>query len=202
MLQSFNKKLITGVLLLSTFTSLAFKFEDDVINYFGISKDITFSNLVYKLAWSSHPNLQYYKQEYVPDGENVNRFHNMVLVDFIQRDIPVMDVVASQVNVLEKRKKTDINCRYALVNNKDSSEYILDFMMSEVSGSNINILEWNAYHYKIYTDKAGHKGVLLFGVSHRAYNEEAAPFLTELDEYRDKHRKALIKFPLPQIQLK
>jgi hypothetical protein len=202
MTQSHKLNFIISLLSLSIFLSLACKFEDEVTNYLGTDNNITFGNIKYKLAWSSHPNAQYYKQEYVPEGDNVSKFHNMIMLDFIQRDIPVLDAVTSQINILEKRKKNDINCHYQLIHNADSSEYILDFLMSDISGSVINIVEWNAYRYKAYTDKAGHKGVLLFGVSNRAYDKEAAAFFTSLNEFRDKHKKALIKFTIPEIQLK
>jgi hypothetical protein len=73
--------------------------------------------------------------------------------------------------------------------------------MSEGSGDKLDIVEWNAYRYKPYTDKAGHKGVLLFGISHRAYIEEIIPFLKSLKEYKSGQMRGLIAYPMPEIQL-
>jgi hypothetical protein len=182
--------------------SLACSLLGDVVNYYGISETITFSKMNYNLAWSSHPNTQYYKQEYIPQGNNIERYNDMIIIDFIQRDIPVIDALVPQLNKLEQRKKTDEICKYELIHSPDSSEYILDFLISESNGSAIKIVEWNAYHYKSYTDKFGHKGILLFGISHRSYELEAIAFLKSLKGYRDEHRKNLIQYPIPEIQIK
>ena len=182
--------------------SLAFKFKEEVINYFGTNKEIAFSQKTYKLSWSSHPNATYYKQEYIPNGDKADTFNDMILIDFIQRDMPVAEVVKAQVTMLNERKKTDKVCNYTLTNSANGSEYILDFVMSEGSGQTLKIVEWNAYRYKAYTDKQGHKGVLLFGVSHRSYDSKASSFLKSLKEYRVEHRKALISYPMPNIQIK
>lgn len=200
----YSKNSIFSIATLATllFISLAFKFKDEVINYFGTSKEITFSKKTYKLSWSSHPNATYYKQEYIPDGDKADTFNDMILIDFIQRDIPVAEVVKAQVTMLNERKKTDNICNYQLINSANGSEYILDFAMSESSGPTLNIVEWNAYRYKAYIDKQGHKGVLLFGISHRSYGSKASSFLKSLKEYRVEHQKALISYPMPNIQIK
>jgi len=173
---------------------------DDVINYFGIQETLSFNSLDYKLAWSSHPTAIYYKHEYVPAGDTVEHFHDMVLIDFMQADISLKDAVTAEINTLKERKKTDIVCNYQLQRKTD--EYILDFIMSEGNGQKLSVVEWNAYHYGSYTDKNGHKGVLLFGVSHRAYDDQIMPFMHSLGVYRNNVLKVLSKYTIPEIQIK
>ena len=62
-------------------------------------------------------------------------------------------------------------------------ETMLDFLLTANSpdGKKIAIIERNVYRYKKIKDKSGHKGVLLFGVSTRAYNKDASNFLTDLE---------------------
>src|ERR1700739_4706208 len=100
---------------LSFFTIIAFmslagftsKPNDEVVNYFGIPASLDFGKLTYTLSWSSHPNDVYYKQEYIPKGNSVERYKDMVLIDFMITDLTVQQVVARQTDMLKERKKTD-----------------------------------------------------------------------------------------------
>ena len=175
---------------------------DDIVNYYNTPIDLAFNNLNYKLSWSAHPNASYYKQEYVAMGQTAEHFNDMILIDFLITDMDVKDVAQSQIVMLLERKKTDMVCNYQVVKNEQTGDYILDFVMSEGSGDRINIVEWNAYHYKPYTDKAGHKGVLLLGVSHRAYADDTMKFLRSLKNYRTETMKKLSVYPVPEIQVK
>lgn len=197
-----NKFLLTPILASMVVALISFtnKQNSDVVNYYSISPTIVYDNTDYNLAWSAHPNESYYKHEYVPRSESVENFHHMILLDFIQQDIPVRTAVESQVKRLIERKKSDDVCNYSLRENY--GEYILDFVMSESSDSDIRIVEWSAYHYKPYTDKAGHKGVLLFGISRRAYKYGVISFLKSLKDLRNSQLTALSQYPIPDIQVK
>ena len=190
------------VLILLSIVSFTEKIKSDIVDYYDISQSIDFNGLKYRLSWSSHPNNQYYKQEYIPQGNSISKFEDMVVIDFLRSDITLLNAVQAQIKILTDRKKTDAVCNYNLVNSPDGKEYILDFLMSEGDSNGISILEWNAYHYKVYVDKAGHKGVLLFGVSHRAYDDKVQTFLASLKTYRDTYTNALIGYSMPEIQVK
>jgi hypothetical protein len=190
--------LIVSVAILSGFITKQDK--QDVPDYYGIPT-LSFNNLNYKLAWSAHPNDKYYKHEYVPSGEKVDHFNNMIVIDFIETEMHVKDAVAAQVNNITERKKTDAVCNYQILK-KSNDDFILDFIMSENTNRTVTIIEWNAYHYIQYTDKNGHKGILLFGISHRAYDDLATPFLKTLGTFRNNNLKALGTYNMPEIQIK
>jgi len=196
-------KYLNALLLLPLLVigQLNFKPASDVVNYYGTPADITFNNTKFTLAWSSHPNDIYYKQEYVTRRDVVERYNDMVLVDFIVTDLGAKDAAQAQVNTILERKKTDQVCNYQIIKNEQTGEYILDFVMSESSDDYVNLVEWNGYHYKPYTDKAGHKGVLLFGISHRAYGDDTMGFLRNLKTYRGDVLKKLMAYPMPEIQI-
>lgn len=175
---------------------------DETINYYNTPTVIAFNDLNYKLSWSAHPNNSYYKQEYAAVGETAEHFNDMILIDFLITELDVKDVAQSQIAMLLARKKTDNVCNYQVMKNEQTGDYILDFVMSEESSNRINIIEWNGYHYKPYTDKAGHKGVLLFGVSHRAYAGNTTKFLRGLSNYRMEVLKKISVYPMPEILVK
>jgi hypothetical protein len=175
---------------------------EKVINYYGTAEIIRFNNADYKLSWSSHPNAVYYKHEYLPKGNTSEHFNDMLLLEFLQGDLSVKDAVQAQLNQITERKKTDAACKFNLVESPGGKEFTLDFTMSTSKNNKVNLVEWSAYHYKAYTDKAGHKGVILFGISHRAYDDKVNAFLSSLPAYRKARIKALTDFPIPKIQVK
>ncbi|HTF27553.1 MAG TPA: hypothetical protein VK625_01845, partial [Flavitalea sp.] len=44
------------------------------VNYLNTPAALSFNNLTYGLSWTSHPIPEYYKQEYIPKGETVEKF--------------------------------------------------------------------------------------------------------------------------------
>lgn len=196
------KKTLLALTILITILSTFLSSSAQVVNYYGTPESINFNGIDFSLSWSSHPNTIYYKHEYIPRGENSERFNNMLMLDFIEGDFKLKDVVQLQIDKIQDRKKTDAVANYDLIQSPDGKEFILDFLMSTSKDGKVNLIEWNAYHYKSYTDKAGHNGVLLFALSHRAYDNDVDTFLKSLREYRTENRNALIKFPTPEIQIK
>ena len=74
--------------------------------------------------------------------------------------------------------------------------------MSENNGGNLSLVEWDGYRYIPYIDNAGHKGILLLGVSHRAYDNNSMVFMHLLKTYRAGTLQQLSKYSIPQIQIK
>lgn len=197
------KYFIINCLFLGLYASRAnCQSNKDVINYYSSSTDLKFNNLNYSLSWSSHPNDIYYKQEYVADGQESEHYNDMMVIDFLITELTVKDVVGTQLKSLSERKQTDKICNYEVVKNQQTGEYILDFIMSEEKDDHLDITEWNAYRYKSYKDKDGHKGVLLLGVSHRAYSNETNIFLSGLKKYRFEIINKLAVYPFPEINIK
>src|SRR5580692_8933135 len=105
------KKIQLAFSLLSGLSFLGFTFKnnkDEAKDYLNIPGPLTFEKMDYNFVWSSHPSENYYKQEYIPKGDNVENFTKMVLIDAIVSDsLKVEDAVTAKVSELETRKKTD-----------------------------------------------------------------------------------------------
>ena len=176
--------------------------QKDVSNYLSLPNNLEFENKKYDLSFSSHPAEKYYKQEYLPKGEYINHFSNLLFVDAILSDtLKVIDVVTNKIAELEILKKTNPIINYKSFNNPDKTEYIIDFLTSNSQDDKVEIVEWNAYKIKAFTDKNGVKGVMLLAVSKRAYDNKVTKFLTELKDKRMATISALIKTTLPEITI-
>lgn len=147
--------------------------QEKAVDFLNIGNKIHFAGKDYHLAWSSHPNETYYKQEYVAKGDKVEHYKRMIIIDFLEGDIKPKKAVETYIKSFEQRKKNDPVVNYQVLENGD--EYMLDFILSSPSedGKAVKILERNVYHYYlINSPKAKKKGLLLFAVSDRAYTKE------------------------------
>ena len=162
-----KKRLVLFLMFIAQFVMAQNKVED----YLHLGSKYRFDNKDYELVWSSHPASNFYKQEYILPNENVEKYKRLILIDFIEGDLAPKDVLSSLANSLENSKKQNPVINYKV--DEKNNEYMIDFIMSENSqdGKDVLILERNVYRYfRINTPKR--KGILLFGVSDRAYTKK------------------------------
>ncbi len=162
-----KKRLVLFLMFIAQFAMAQNKVED----YLHLGSKYRFDNKDYELVWSSHPASNFYKQEYILPNENVEKYKRLILIDFIEGDLAPKDVLSSLANSLENSKKQNPVINYKVY--EKNNEYMIDFIMSENSqdGKDVLILERNVYRYfRINTPKR--KGILLFGVSDRAYTKK------------------------------
>ena len=162
-----KKRLVLFLMFIAQFAMAQNKVED----YLHLGDKYRFDNKDYELVWSSHPASNFYKQEYILPNENVEKYKRLILIDFIEGDLNPKDVLSGLANSLENSKKQNPVINYKVY--EKNNEYMIDFIMSENSqdGKEVLILERNVYRYfRINTPKR--KGVLLFGVSDRAYTKK------------------------------
>jgi hypothetical protein len=170
----------------------------EVTEYIGVPGPIEFAGKSYELAWSSQPADNYIKQEYVPSGQNVETYAQMLLVEVVTGKIKVMDAVRSHVDMLNKRKGSDPLVNMSVIENKATGEALLDFIVSSKNAKGEYIVEWNAYRYAPYSDASNEAGVLLYAISHRAYGtENAKSFLDGLRTLRPDQINILAEARLP-----
>jgi hypothetical protein len=173
--------------------------SDGAVDRLSLPDSIEFNGESYRLSWSSHPTPYYYKQEYLPPGQTSERFQRMVLVEAPVRGIDVNGAVAAQVSMLNTRKSTDPTDTFAAFKNPNG-EIILDFVLSAQDPKGEDVVEWNAYRYAAFRGKGGESGVLLFGISRRAYGDDTTNFLRRLKSARPAEINALATHPLPVIR--
>ena len=162
-----KRRLVLFLMFIAQFVMAQNKVED----YLHLGSKYRFDNKDYKLVWSSPPASNFYKQEYILPNENVEKYTRMIMIDFLEGDLTPKDAISNFVNNLENSKKQNPIINYQMYEREN--EYMLDFIISKNSqdGKEILILERNIYRYfRINTPKR--KGVLLFGVSDRAYTKK------------------------------
>ncbi len=167
------------------------------VNLLNAPTSFTFEEREYPLAWSSHPSAEDYLMEYVPAGENLDRFDHMIMLEAQLNSVDPAKAVESLVTMLEERRGTDPVVNYALIQNEATGEYVIDFVMSDG-----DTVEWSAYRYAPLSID-GRSGTLLFGVSERGY--EGGSFtpdmlLESLNQTRSAKIEALTRLELPTVK--
>ncbi|MHA6732122.1 hypothetical protein [Devosia sp. A369] len=172
----------------------------EVTDYLGVPGPIVFDGTDYLLAWSSQPNAQYTKQEYLPADQSPETYGSMVMVEFLAADITPAAMANAQVEMLNVRKQTDPLVNMAIIENGATGEIILDFIVSTKDTNGEYIVEWNAYRYASAESRDGQIGGLLFAISHRAYGNDAAKeFLGTLKGFSGSQVQALATTALPAL---
>lgn len=165
----------------------------------GVPGPITFQGEDYALAWTSQPSPVYIKQEYVPAGQQVETFEDMILVEAASGAISPLEAATFQMQSVEARKGSDPVANHQMISNDATGEVLLDFLISDLSADPI-IIEWNAYRY---VPLAKGEGVALFAISRRGYGEDGAEaFMTGLSAMRNQAINDFVALELPAISFR
>jgi len=188
-----------GCLLMATlfFSFAAKSYSQTVKDYLSVPGPLSYNNTSYRLSWSSHPAANYFKQEYLPAGQQSATYTNMLIIEAVTGAIALKDAVSAKINEITERKKTDALANYQVIENKATGEYLLDFIMSQSSGNTVSVVEWNAYRYSTFKDKAGKTGIRLFAISKRGYGDATTTFLKTLKTARQKDIAVLAAYKIP-----
>lgn len=200
-----KKILIASVLLtaLMSFKNASGQNTKPVTDYLKVAGPIVFDKQSFHLAWTSHPAENFYKQEYIPKNDVIARFKTMILIDLITGNQNIKDVVGAKIAELKKMQQRNPVIKYEVFENPKNGEYMLDFLLSQNSpdGKSMAIVERNVYRYKVHTDKAGKKGILLFGISTRSYGNDIDQFLVALKSNRNKLITSVSQFNIPEVSI-
>lgn len=173
------------------------------MDYLNVQGPVSFNGKLYKLDWSAHPAPDFYKQEYLPAGEATGKYKTMLLIDVLTGDKKVKEVAAQKIAELKQMQLQNPMVNYNKFENAATDEYMIDFLLTaNDAAGNINIIERNVYRYKTFTTASGQKGVLLFGISTRAYANEVDVFLKALKNNKNELVNKVASFILPSINLK
>ena len=174
--------------------------SEAVTDWLSISGPLRFGNTSFSLAWSDKPNDTYYVQEYLPEGENVDRFKQMLTLNLFNTPVAVGDAVSQKVAELKERKTTDPYCNYAINQSKDGKEYMVDFLLSEGAGDKA-IAEFNIYRYKEIAIAGKTQALLVYAYSKRSYGNDISGFLTNLKSERPALLQMMSVIQLPPVTI-
>ena len=170
-------------------------------DYLGSGISLTFDNVEYKLTWSSHPSENLYMQEYLSENDSIENFKKLVLLQAVTGNAKIKEVVDLKVSELKKMKETDPMVNYDLF--EKNGEIMLDFIVFKnlPESNEPEFIERNVYRYKTLMNEGKVDGVILFGVSERAYGNNINKYLTDLKAHRFDVPNEVGAFSIPEIKI-
>ena len=172
------------------------------VDKLGVPGPLRFGKTPFYLAWSGQANSNSFTQEYLPKGERVDRFQQMLTVAVITNVSDIKAVVNAKVNELEARKQTDAVCNYQVLSNPDKQEIILDFLVSQdITQPQGGVVEFNVYRYQQLSLGGGKTGTLLYFYSKRSYGSNIDSFLKSLPPVRAEAIATMAAAAMPVIKL-
>jgi hypothetical protein len=188
-------------LILLSFLSFSFTTLNDQIERLGIKGPLEFNKKIYKLAWTDKPNEKYYIQEYLPEGEKIESFNQMLTIHLFDTDLNAEEAVQLKVKELTQRKKTDPVCNYVVNESPDGKEFMVDFLLGESKGEKMAIVEFNVYRYKQIDLGNSKKGILVYAYSKRSYGDQINTFFQTLKNDRMEYLNHMISTDLPAVSI-
>lgn len=181
--------------LLISFMSVS----DDITDRIGVKGPLEFNGITFNLAWSDQPRENYYIQEYLPPGEKVESFEQMMTIHLFVTDMSVYEAVQRKGKELTSRKKSDPLCNYQITESPDGKEYMVDFILSESKGEEMTIAEFNVYRYKETDLGNNQKGLLVYAYSKRSYGDGITPFLKNLKDEKINYLNEMALTSIPVV---
>jgi hypothetical protein len=189
-------------LLLLSLALMSFsKPGSEPIDKIGVKGPLQFHATTFRLAWAKQPSAAYFVQEYLPAGETIDKFNQMLAVHVLAQDVPVKSAVQQKVQELEARKKTDPTCNYQVNESPDGKEYMLDCLVGENVEGPMAIAEFIIYRFRQVELGGGRKGILMYSYSKRSYGDGLTAFYKALPAERGELLNSMISGEVPKVTL-
>lgn len=192
------KKNLILILGFCCFTMMSFT-VNDIIDYLSTGSELSFNNEKYNLAWSSHPNATYFKQEYLRKSDKLEKYEKMLMVEAIKTTLNPENVSQMKINELANIKKVNPIVSFKQAQVANQSDKIISFT---ISGG--NILEWNVYRYQ-QQQIENENMIILYAYSYRNYvstKEDVTKFMNYVKNNENKMIETITKTNVPKVKIK
>lgn len=192
------KKNVILIIGFCCFTMMSFTINN-IIDYLSIGSELSFNNESYNLAWSSHPNATYFKQEYLRKSDKLEKYEKMIIVEAIKTNLNPEKASQMKINELANLKKINPIINFKQVQSSNPNDKIISFT---ISGG--NILEWNVYKYQ-QQQIENENMIVLYAYSYRNYisnKEDVTKFINYVKNNESNMIENITKIKIPKVKIK
>ena len=169
-------------------------------NPLSINTLVKYNGDWYKLKWSSHPQPNYYKHEYLQKGETPGKYTEMIMIDVLEGNIGSKQALQVKVSELDAKKKANPIVNYNIYKNEKTNELVLDFVLTDGG----DLYEWNLYRY-IDAEKGSKKCLVLIAYTYRNIitdRESMLQFFGYIKDSRAEMMDKLYDMDFPRFRFK
>lgn len=174
--------------------------NNNVIDLIGLEGPLEFDNILFLLAWTDRPNENTFAQEYLPTGESLEAFTQMLSVHLFITDTTPVDAVQQHAQRLTNRKMTvDPITNFMISRSPDGKDYIIDCIIGESKNNLMEFVEFNVYRYTQVRLDSGKKALFVYLYTRRSYGEDIYSFFETFGEARINYINMMISLEIPTV---
>ena len=174
---------------------------DGAKDLIGVAGPLEYNATSFELVKSEHPSTNYYAQYYVPKGEKLDSFQQLLTVFVYDSAYSPEAAADDQIRQLVTRKATDPMCNYQKTVQKQKGEFMVDFISSDTKGEALLAMRFTIYRYKKITLGKKRTGLVVYGYSSQRYLDSITPYLKGLREERVERLNELGNTTIPEIKI-
>lgn len=204
-----KKSLFILITLCLSMNIFGFVFADDSVavdpvkenlqDLIGVKGPLEFNQTVFKLAWTANPDDTYYAQEYLPDGENVDTFNQMLAIHVFIKDISPRDAVFEK--AFQISAKLGKGSLVYFTGSADEKIFILDFLVEEKKLLKRTLVEYNLYRYQQIDLANEKKALVVYMYCKRSYGADTTAFLKSLADVKKGYRDEMFNTEIPVVTI-
>ena len=194
------KKMLKNLLLIFLFLTTAGTSAQEKVDMLSIPGPIELHGTEFFLSWSTQASKTLVRQQYLPRDENIENFTQLVDFSYFNKEIDIEQAVRQKVEQIQAREKTDKLAKVNVSQNKDGSEFVVDYFISETPASGEPFVDYVVDRF-ITIEQGSGKTFLIFSYVKRAYNNikwEARA----MAKMRDEILINVVEYKIPNIRLK
>ncbi|KIA83751.1 hypothetical protein OA84_09790 [Kaistella solincola] len=152
------------------------------------------------LSWSKQASKTLVRQQYLPREEKIENFTQLLDISYFNKEIDIEQAVRQKVEQIQAREKTDKLAKVNVSQNKDGTEFVVDYFISETPAEGEPFVDYVVDRFVTIEHGSGNT-FLIFSYVKRAYNNikwEARA----MAKMRDEILINVVDYKIPTIRLK
>lgn len=172
------------------------KAQSDLLSIPGPTE---FDGTEFFLVWSKQGSKTLYRQQFLPRGERIEDFTQILDFSYFTKEIEMEMAVRQKVESIQKRGQTDKFAKVNVTESPDGREFVVDYFISEAPEKGNSYIEYNIYRFKPY-DNGTQKSFLILSYAKRIYGDLKSA-AKSLAKEREHLMGEMIEYKIPEIKV-
>jgi len=192
--------MLKNIVLLFLFLAASNTQAQENTDLISVPGPIELNGTEFFLTWTKQASKTLVRQQYLPSDEKIENFTQLVELSYFNKEIDIESAVRHKVEMIQDREKTDKLAKVNVSQNKDGTEYVVDYFISETPANGEPYVEYIVDRF-VTIDKGAGKTFLIFSYVKRGYNniKNEARAIAKM---RDEILINVVEYQIPTITLK
>ena len=192
--------MLKNIVLLFLFLAAANMQAQENTDLISVPGPIELNGTEFFLTWTKQASKTLVRQQYLPSDEKIENFTQLVELSYFNKEINIESAVRHKVEMIQDREKTDKLAKVNVSQNKDGTEYVVDYFISETPAKGEPYVEYIVDRF-VTIDQGAGKTFLIFSYVKRGYTNIKTE-ARAIAKMRDEILINVVEYKIPTIMLK